>query len=149
MNTDEIRNRNFLNVKEVAAFLSDEEPLDERTVRRAIEMGQIPSVKIGTKTLIPASALLAMVAAPDLSPTTSEAPAPDVVAIAAEILRGALRALETLQTAPGISAGISELSNADVLAINAGQGNGSSIRAGDSTSPLSRFGTVRGLPDGA
>lgn len=144
MTPDEVRSRNFLSVKETAAFLSDGEPLDERTVRRAIAEGQIPSVKVGTKTLIPAAPLLALLAVPDPSQPVAEAPSADGVAVAAEIVRGALRALEALMAAPSISAEISEFPNAEARAVRAGKSDGSSAVAGDAVSPLSESGTAKG-----
>jgi excisionase family DNA binding protein len=133
---DEVRSRNFLSVKETAAFLSDGEPLDERTVRRAIAEGQIPAVRVGTKTLIPAPSLLALLAVPDAPSPVAEAPSSDAVAVVTEILRGALRALEALMATPSISAGISEFPNAEARAVRAGKGDGSSAVAGDTMSPL-------------
>ncbi len=97
MTPDELRTRNFVNVAEAAEFLGPGEPLDERTVRRAIEQGQIPALKVGAKTLIPVAPLLAMIQAPSSAPT--EAPArqvADPIPAVREILLGALRAVEAL-----------------------------------------------------
>jgi excisionase family DNA binding protein len=97
MTPDDLRGRNFLIPREAGEFLGGDEPVDERTVRRAIELGQIPAVKIGTKTLIPAAALLAMAEAPEsLEHDAPPTPAVDAVSAAREILLGALRALDAL-----------------------------------------------------
>lgn len=55
MTPDELRQRLFIPVPEAAA---DVFGVDERTVRRGIEKGQIPAIKIGNKTLIPVAKLL-------------------------------------------------------------------------------------------
>ncbi|MFC5748912.1 helix-turn-helix domain-containing protein [Actinomadura rugatobispora] len=98
MTPAELRARNFLSVREAAEFFADDQPCDERTVRRAIEQGQIPAVKVGTKTLIPVAPLLAMVQAPPPAPAEAPATVPtaDAVTAAREILHGALRALDAL-----------------------------------------------------
>lgn len=97
MTPDELRGRNFITVQELAA---DVLGVDERTARRAIEQGQIPAVKVGNKTLIPAprvAELIAPAAVPTGVPLAAVAAAePGAIAAATEILRGALRALEAL-----------------------------------------------------
>jgi excisionase family DNA binding protein len=100
MTPDELRSRNFITVQQAAA---DVFHVDERTIRRGIEEGQIPAVKIGTKTLISAPQLAEMIA-PTATPgqvslAAVNSTGPDMVAMAAEILRGALRALEALTSA--------------------------------------------------
>ncbi|MCW2888310.1 MAG: Helix-turn-helix domain [Streptosporangiaceae bacterium] len=94
MTLEELRERNFVNVAETAAFFG----LDDRTVRRAIQTGQIPAQKIGTQMRIPVPALLAMLAVPD-----APAPAPsspilneDAIRVAVETMRASLDALEGL-----------------------------------------------------
>ncbi|GAA2004400.1 hypothetical protein GCM10009799_34540 [Nocardiopsis rhodophaea] len=54
MSIDELRSQLFATVAEAASVLRS----DERTVRRAIEAGHIPAVKVSNKTLIPVQALL-------------------------------------------------------------------------------------------
>jgi excisionase family DNA binding protein len=96
MTLDEIRSRTFATVAEVAELLDG---TDERTVRRAISDGQIPAIKVGTKTLIPVPRLLALIEPAAGQPEQLRAaaePTSDAVAAAREILRGALRALEAL-----------------------------------------------------
>lgn len=97
MTPDDLRRRNFITVQELATEVLG---VDERTARRAIEQGQIPAVKVGTKTLIPAPRLAALIDPPDTTPAgplaAVEAAGPDAITAAAEILRGALRALEAL-----------------------------------------------------
>src|SRR5690348_14382680 len=97
MTLDELRSRTFVTVAEAAELLDG---TDERTVRRAISDGQIPAIKVGTKTLIPVPRLLALIepsAGPQDAPLRAvAAPAADAVSAAREILRGALRALEAL-----------------------------------------------------
>ncbi len=53
MSVDELRTRLFATVAEAAPLLRS----DERTVRRAIEAGHIPAVRVSNKTLIPVRAL--------------------------------------------------------------------------------------------
>lgn len=55
MTPDELRQRLFISVPEAAADVFD---VDERTLRRAIKDGQVPSLKVGNKTLIPVPKLL-------------------------------------------------------------------------------------------
>lgn len=100
MNLAELRQRNFISPKEAAAFFgTPDHPVDERTVRRAAEGGQIPSVKIGTKTLIPVPPLLALldvnhaVAASEPSAATVDQAA---VLVALQTIKAAVLALETL-----------------------------------------------------
>ncbi|MFC7326282.1 helix-turn-helix domain-containing protein [Marinactinospora rubrisoli] len=50
----DLRRQLFATVAETASLLRS----DERTVRRAIEAGHIPAVKVSNKTLIPVAALL-------------------------------------------------------------------------------------------
>lgn len=54
MSIDELRSQLFATVAEAAPLLRS----DERTVRRAIEAGHVPAVKLSNKTLIPVRALL-------------------------------------------------------------------------------------------
>ena len=103
MTPDDLRRRNFITVQELAA---DVLGVDERTARRAIEQGQIPAIKVGTKTLIPAPRLAALIDPPTAAPpgplAEAEPSGVDTITAAAEILRGALRALEAL-AGPGNS----------------------------------------------
>lgn len=65
MNLDELRrsSKAALTVTDVARLLE----LDERTVRRACEDGDLPSIRIGRRLLVPTAPLLALLgAAPDL-----------------------------------------------------------------------------------
>lgn len=57
MNLDELRTKAFITVTEAADLLD----MDERTVRRACEDGQILSVKVGRLTRIPVPKFLAMI----------------------------------------------------------------------------------------
>jgi hypothetical protein len=88
---------NFFTVGQAAEFFHDRTgvPLDERTVRRGIEAGQIPSVKIGNKVLVPVPPLLALLQVPE-QPQAPAAPGvnPELVAHALDLVRAALRILE-------------------------------------------------------
>ena len=53
MSVEELSTRLFATVAEAAPLLRS----DERTVRRAIEAGHIPAVRVSNKTLIPVRAL--------------------------------------------------------------------------------------------
>jgi len=66
---DEIRasTATILTITDVAALLD----VDERTVRRACEDGQLPSVRVGRRILIPREQLLAVLDRPS-GPTLSE-----------------------------------------------------------------------------
>lgn len=96
MTPEELRQRNFITVKQTAEILG----VDERTVRRGIDDGQVPAMKVGTKTLIIAPRLAALIdpaySPPAPLPAVVETTSPGAIAAAAEILRGALRALEAL-----------------------------------------------------
>jgi excisionase family DNA binding protein len=95
MTLDEIRCRLFVTVAEVAEILD----MDERTVRRAIEQGQIPAIKVGVQTAIPAPKLLALIEPADTpgpAAPSAELAVLDAVTAAREILAGALRALDAL-----------------------------------------------------
>ncbi|MBX6765931.1 MAG: helix-turn-helix domain-containing protein, partial [Actinomadura rubrobrunea] len=100
MTPDELHGRNFLSVRETAEFFASDQPCDERTVRRAIEQGQIPAVKIGAKTLVPVAPLLALVEAPATvtadARTDAVSPTAEAISAVREILCGALRALDAL-----------------------------------------------------
>lgn len=89
---DELRTRNFVTPREAAEVLHD---VDERTVRRAVEAGQLPGHKIGTKTLIPAAALLRMIEA-DEGPANVTPPGVNAAAIRVALasVRTALDAIE-------------------------------------------------------
>jgi hypothetical protein len=118
MTLEELRTRNFATVAEAVEAVFDGK-LDERTLRRAIDEGQIPAIKVGTKTLIPVAPLLAMLDAPDRPAVEVQAPAAepaaDALAAVREILRGALRALDVLTGYHGEDHGAAEQS------VNAGQ----------------------------
>jgi excisionase family DNA binding protein len=62
MTLDEVRGMQsaVLTMVEVAALLN----VDERTARRAAEAGQIPSVRVGRRILVPRLPLLALLGAP-------------------------------------------------------------------------------------
>ena len=60
MTLSELRQRLFIDVPTAARLVFD---CDERTVRRGIERGQLPAVKVGHKTLLPVPKLLAMLGA--------------------------------------------------------------------------------------
>jgi excisionase family DNA binding protein len=101
-NLDQVRTRNFLTVAEAAAFFED---CDERTIRRAIDAGQLPAVRLGTKTLIPVPPLLALLNLPESPveiPTTGISP--EIVAGAVEMVKAGLRVLEPLVRAKDVSA---------------------------------------------
>lgn len=63
-----------LSVTQTAQLLTDldGDQVDERTVRRACEDGQLPSIRVGKRILIPRLPLLALLGATD-SPNHSEA----------------------------------------------------------------------------
>ena len=67
MTLDELRASTavFLNVTQVTRLTADLDgvTLDERTVRRACEEGQLPCVRFGRRWLIPREQLLAMLEA--------------------------------------------------------------------------------------
>lgn len=109
MNLDDLRRRNFVTVGQAAEFFNDGTgPLDERTVRRAIEAGQLPAVKVGNKVLIPVPPLLALLQVPEqpAAPATSGLN-PELVAHALDLIRAGLRVLEPL------------MADADVRPLNA------------------------------
>jgi len=56
VNLDEIRDKAVITVTQAAELLG----LDERTVRHGCASGQIPSIKVGRRILIPVPRLLAM-----------------------------------------------------------------------------------------
>lgn len=56
MTVDEIRARLFLTVSEVAEILR----ADPRTVRRGIEAGEIPAVRVSSTVRVPVPALLSL-----------------------------------------------------------------------------------------
>jgi excisionase family DNA binding protein len=64
MNLDEVRasTATVLTVAQTTRLFTDlnGETVDERTVRRACEDGQLPSIRIGRRVLIPRLRLLAM-----------------------------------------------------------------------------------------
>lgn len=67
-----------LTVTHVARLLTDldGEHLDERTVRRACEDGQLPCIRVGRRLLIPRLPLLALLSAgPDMSEAGPVSPA--------------------------------------------------------------------------
>lgn len=93
MNLGELRGRPFITVREAASLLG----CDDRTVRRGVEAGDLPGVKIGARLMIPGPRLLAMIEPPASAPTAADGESKaDVISAAAEIVRGALRALEAL-----------------------------------------------------
>jgi excisionase family DNA binding protein len=57
VNVDDIRGKATITVAEAAELLG----LDQRSVRNGCLSGEIPSVKIGRRTLIPVPKLLAMI----------------------------------------------------------------------------------------
>jgi excisionase family DNA binding protein len=67
MKIDEVRESDaaVLTVTQVTELLSDLEgrQLDERTVRRACEDGQLPCIHVGRRVLIPREPLLALLTA--------------------------------------------------------------------------------------
>lgn len=99
MTIEELRQRNFATVAEVAAAFFGG-MCDERTIRRGIEQGQIPAIKVGTKTLIPVPKLLALIEPAEARPSgpvgVAAESSTDTVAAIREILRGALLAVEAL-----------------------------------------------------
>ncbi|MEV4888982.1 helix-turn-helix domain-containing protein [Nonomuraea sp. NPDC055795] len=106
MNLDELRARNFVSVGQAAEFFGDETgPIDERTVRRAIEVGQLLAVKVGNKTLIPVPPLLALLQVPE-QPATPAAPGinPELVAHALDMIRAGLRVLEPFMSDAEVAA---------------------------------------------
>ncbi|MGP4024385.1 helix-turn-helix domain-containing protein [Actinomadura sp. 3N407] len=133
MTPDELRTQLFATVSEVAGVFR----ADDRTVRRAIDAGTIPAVKVGTKTLIPVPRLLALIEPPE-SPAETAAPSgidPAAVRAATEMIRAGLGALEALLEAPGIGRGITGSSGAPVVPIRPDQAAGAADGAGDRTSP--------------
>lgn len=113
---DDLRKRNFVTPREAAEVLGD---LDERTVRRAVETGQIPGHKVGTKTLIPAAALLRMIEAAE---EPIEAPEPfnaTAVRVALASIRAAIDAIERVLIEAEDQAG-SEAPGAAVRSITEG-----------------------------
>jgi excisionase family DNA binding protein len=68
MTLDDVRNSSaaVLSVAEVTELLTDMggERIDKRTVLRACHDGQIPTIKVGRRILIPREALLAQFRAP-------------------------------------------------------------------------------------
>lgn len=106
MNRDELRNRNFVTVPEAVTLVFHGE-VDERTIRKAIELGQLPGVKIGAKILIPVPPLLALLETPE---RPGDTPTPgvnaDVVRAAINMIAAGLRVLE-----PFIEAGKAEVTN--------------------------------------
>lgn len=64
MNLDEIRDKAVITVTEAAELLG----LDLRTVRHGCASGQIPSIKVGRRILIPVPRLLAMLEAEKENP---------------------------------------------------------------------------------
>lgn len=96
MNAESLRAKRFATPAEVAAFFGD---TDVRTVRRAVEEGELPSVRLGSKILIPTAPLLAMLAVPEENapPAPASAAVPeDAVRVAVSTIRGALDALDGL-----------------------------------------------------
>lgn len=99
MNLADLRSRNFISPKEAAAFFgTPEHPVDERTVRRAAEGGQIPAVKLGTKTLIPVPPLLALLDVERPITEAEHAPTidPAAVLVTLQTIKAAVLALEAL-----------------------------------------------------
>lgn len=92
--------RNFLSPREAGRLIFD--GLDERTVRRAVEAGQIPSVKVGNRVLIPVAPLLALLEAPASSTPAAPLPAinPAALRVAVQSMRASLDAIERLLTEP-------------------------------------------------
>lgn len=100
MNLFDLHQRNFISPKEAAVFFgTDEHPVDERTIRRAAEEGQIPAVKLGTKTLIPVPPLLALLdvaqAVTDAEPNKATVDQAAVL-VTLQTIKAAVLALETL-----------------------------------------------------
>lgn len=64
MSIDELRasGANVLTIAQTVAVLAalDGEQLDERTVRRACEDGQLPSIRVGRRILVPRLPLIAL-----------------------------------------------------------------------------------------
>lgn len=94
MNLDDLRGRAIATVQETAEVLG----CDDRTVRRGIERGELPGIKIGTRLMVPVPRLLALIepgGAPQPQSAMS-APAVDSEAVAAalEVIRGALAVLD-------------------------------------------------------
>lgn len=64
MNLDALRasTANVLTIAQTAQALADADghQLDERTIRRAVEGGQIPGIRVGKRWLVPRLALIAI-----------------------------------------------------------------------------------------
>lgn len=108
MTPEELRTRNFVTVRQAATILGTDEdgPLDERTVRRAIEAEQLPAVRVGTKTLIPARQLADLI-----DPRAEESPTEngidrEAARAAADMIRAGIAALDALIDASGIARSI-------------------------------------------
>lgn len=61
MNLDDIRGKAVINVTDTARLLC----LDERSVRRAIQDGDLPGIKVGRRILVPVPRLLALIEGSD------------------------------------------------------------------------------------
>lgn len=143
MTPAELRNRNFVTVAEAAETFG----VDDRTLRRGVEDGTIPSIKVGAKVLIPGPRLADMIAPASRDTASQEAPSalsPDsAIAAALEILRGASAALEMLLGTPiGIRASITAHSEASVRGIRTGQSGAQTNGGGDEVSPTPDIGAA-------
>ena len=71
MNLNDLRasDASFLTITQTTQFLRDVdgEILDQRTVRRACEDGQLPCVRVGRRLLVPREPLVALFSAPSNS----------------------------------------------------------------------------------
>lgn len=80
MTLDDVRNSTaaVLSVTQTARLLTDldGDQVDERTVRRAVEDGQLPGIRVGKRILIPRLPLLALLGATD-SPNSETASTTD------------------------------------------------------------------------
>ena len=107
MNLTDLQQRNFISPKEAAEFFGTaDHPMDERTIRRAAEEGQIQAVKIGAKTLIPVPPLLALLDAgrriADVEPNAATVDQAAVL-VALQTIKAAVFALEALIEADDVT----------------------------------------------
>lgn len=61
MNLDDIRGKAVITVTEASELLG----LDTRSVRRGVELGDLPGIKVGRRILVPVPRLLALIEGDD------------------------------------------------------------------------------------
>jgi excisionase family DNA binding protein len=68
VNLDDIRGRTVITVAETAELLG----LDQRTVRRGIEAGDLPGIRVGKRIVVPVAKLIALLEEEDPAPPRAQ-----------------------------------------------------------------------------